>query len=106
MWNKQKVLKILMIGNSFSQDTVEHMPEMAKSLGFSDYVVGNLVIGGCSINTHYNHSKSGAKAYGFLDSALRILLPSHLSDTLLLDAEAQVSEHCFAGNEPSVLFLG
>ena len=62
---KTEVLKILMIGNSFSQDTVEHMPEMAMSLGFSDYVVGNLVIGGCSINTHYNHSKSGAKAYGF-----------------------------------------
>ena len=65
MMDKSKSLRILMIGNSFSQDTVEHMPQMAKSLGFSEYIVGNLVIGGCSINTHYNHSKSGAKAYGF-----------------------------------------
>lgn len=63
---KASTLKLLMIGNSFSQDTVMWMPEIAKSLGFTDYVIGTLVIGGCTLNTHYMNSQSNAAEYEFL----------------------------------------
>lgn len=52
-----RTLKLLMIGNSFSQDTVNWLPQIAKSVGFTNVVIGNLVIGGCTLNTHYNNSQ-------------------------------------------------
>lgn len=63
---KATTLKLLMIGNSFSEDTVMWMPEIAKSLGFTDYMIGTLVIGGCTLNTHYLNSQSNAAKYEFL----------------------------------------
>ena len=62
---KGKSLKLLMIGNSFSQDTVNWLPGLAKSVGFTDIIIGNLVIGGCTIATHYANSQSNATAYEF-----------------------------------------
>ena len=38
---------------------------MAQSLGFEDFVIGSLYIGGCSVKTHYENSQSGAEAYDF-----------------------------------------
>ena len=63
---KATTLKLLMIGNSFSQDTVMWMPEIAQSLGFTEYVIGTLVIGGCTLNTHYMNSQSNAADYEFV----------------------------------------
>ena len=65
---KATTLKILMIGNSFSQDTVMWMPAIAKSLGFTDIAVGTLVIGGCTLETHYQKAKNNEAAYEFLYS--------------------------------------
>ena len=62
---KGKTLKLLMIGNSFSQDTVNWLPGIAKAVGFTDIVIGNLVIGGCTVATHYANSQSNAAAYEF-----------------------------------------
>jgi len=64
---KRQTLKLLMIGNSFSQDTVNWLPQIANSLGFQsqDIVIGNLVIGGCTLATHYANSQSNAAAYEF-----------------------------------------
>lgn len=64
---KRQTLKLLMIGNSFSQDTVHWLPQLASSLGFQsqDVVIGNLVIGGCTLATHYANSQSNAAAYEF-----------------------------------------
>ncbi|MBO5737240.1 MAG: DUF4886 domain-containing protein [Clostridia bacterium] len=63
--NKATTLKLLMIGNSFSQDTVEWMPQIAKSLGFTDIVIGNLMIGGCTLETHYQNVQNNAALYLF-----------------------------------------
>lgn len=64
---KRQTLKLLMIGNSFSQDTVNWLPQIASSLGFQsqDIVIGNLVIGGCTLATHYANSQSNAAEYEF-----------------------------------------
>ena len=63
---KATTLKILMIGNSFSQDTVMWMPGIAKSLGFTDIEVGTLVIGGCTLATHYQNAMNNSAQYEFL----------------------------------------
>ncbi len=58
-------VKLLMIGNSFSQDTVQWMGQIAKSAGYSDILIGNLVIGGCDIEKHYGNAINNSRAYTF-----------------------------------------
>ena len=58
-------IKLLMIGNSFSQDTVTWMGQIAKSAGYTDILIGNLVIGGCDIETHYGNALSNERKYTF-----------------------------------------
>lgn len=65
MVQKGATLKLLMIGNSFSQDTVNWLPQIAKNVGFTDIVIGNLVIGGCTVATHYANSQNNAASYEF-----------------------------------------
>ena len=45
------MVKILAIGNSFSQDATRYMKEIAQSMGLEMLVV-NLYIGGCSLEQH------------------------------------------------------
>ena len=61
----QDVIRVLAIGNSFSEDVVEqHVHELGKAQG-STIVVGNLYIGGCSIQKHLNNLRSESKAYRY-----------------------------------------
>lgn len=58
-----KVIKVLAIGNSFSQDAVEqYLYELAAAQGDS-LVIGNAYIGGCSIDTHYGNLLNKKPAY-------------------------------------------
>ena len=63
--NDGKSIKILFVANSFGDDTVEHMPEIAKSAGYLDIEIGNLYIGGCSIDKHYNNLLNDSAEYSF-----------------------------------------
>ena len=58
-------IKLLMIGNSFSQDTVTWMADIAKSAGYTDILIGNLVIGGCDIEKHYGNALDNSRVYTF-----------------------------------------
>lgn len=64
-WYKDGELKILMIGNSFSDDTSYHLWKIAHSAGVDNVTVGNLYIGGCSIDTHFENATKTAKAYEY-----------------------------------------
>ncbi|MGH4052818.1 MAG: DUF4886 domain-containing protein [Clostridium sp.] len=55
-------VKILAIGNSFSQDATHYLYKLAKADGI-DALVVNLYIGGCSIETHWHNIESDAKLY-------------------------------------------
>ena len=57
--------KILAIGNSFSDDAMEHLAEILVGEGYTDFILGNLYIGGCSMDGHAARIKSGAKDYSF-----------------------------------------
>ncbi|HCE47879.1 MAG TPA: DUF4886 domain-containing protein [Prevotellaceae bacterium] len=59
------VLKVLAIGNSFSEDAVEqYLYELAAAQGDS-LVIGNAYIGGCSIDRHWNNAQSGKADYEY-----------------------------------------
>ena len=57
--------KILAIGNSFSDDAMEHLAEILVGEGYTDFILGNLYIGGCSMDGHKARIDSGAKDYSF-----------------------------------------
>ena len=57
--------KILAIGNSFSVDAMQHLWEILNGEGYTDFVLGNLYIGGCSIDGHKARIESGAADYTF-----------------------------------------
>ena len=60
-----RTLKILAVGNSFSQDAVEqYLWELFDAAGI-DVVIGNLFIGGCTLERHWNNAQSGAAAYAY-----------------------------------------
>jgi hypothetical protein len=54
-----------MIGNSYSDDTAEYLPEIAKDFDFGEVEFGVLYIGGCNIQKHYENSQTGYKSYEF-----------------------------------------
>lgn len=62
---KSGEIKILFIGNSFSDDTAEYMPDVLKNLGYTNVEIGNLVIGGCEIDTHYYNAIYSYPNYEF-----------------------------------------
>lgn len=57
-------MKILSIGNSFSQDAHKYLHGIAKADGF-DLKTVNLYIGGCALRTHYLNMLDDVSAYGF-----------------------------------------
>ena len=61
----QKPIKILAIGNSFSEDAIEqYLHELAAAEGI-ETVIGNLYIGGCSLERHVNNIRDNAPAYDY-----------------------------------------
>lgn len=63
-WQAQdNTLKILAIGNSFSIDGMEYVYQIARNLGVEEIKLGNLYIGGCTLNTHWNNLQTGNPAY-------------------------------------------
>ena len=56
--------KILMIGNSFGQDSLRYLYGIYRAVG-KDVKVVNLYIGGCSLYHHYRNMLSEEKAYSY-----------------------------------------
>ena len=65
--NPANKLKVLMIGNSFADDTINYAYEIAKSMGIPEenILVADIYIGGCSLATHWSNAQSNAAAYRF-----------------------------------------
>lgn len=58
-------MKILSIGNSFSQDAQRYFKDVCKSSGIKNVQCVNLYIGSCSLERHYLNIKGDIAAYGF-----------------------------------------
>ena len=60
-----KIIKILAIGNSFSEDAIENYLYELGAAENINFIIGNAYIGGCSLERHYNNSQSNEAAYAF-----------------------------------------
>lgn len=61
----QRVVKILTIGNSFSEDAVEnYLYELASEAGHT-VMIGNMYIGGCNLERHWENASGNLPAYQF-----------------------------------------
>lgn len=66
-------MKILALGNSFSEDATAYLEHLAPAL-----YVRNLHIPGCSLETHAAHLAAGDKAYVFQEHG-RAVQPEHVA---------------------------
>jgi hypothetical protein len=58
------MIRILAIGNSFSQDAAAYLHDIAKADG-TELKIVNLYIGGCSLKTHWQNIEEDAAAYDY-----------------------------------------
>ena len=58
-------LKVLTIGNSFSDDAMEYVYKIAKEAGIAHVVLGNLRASNCSLAMHVSYAKSNSNSYMF-----------------------------------------
>ncbi len=61
-------LRILAIGNSFSDDGMEHLPAILADLGVENVELARLYVGGCTLERHYNFYNNEEAAYIFYHS--------------------------------------
>lgn len=81
---KVRVMKVLSIGNSFSQDSQRYLHQIAKNEGVALKCV-NLYIGGCSLQTHYMNMTENKAAYSFELNGESLGLPVSIADALRSD---------------------
>lgn len=60
-----KTLKVLAVGNSFSNNTTEYLYDIAKAEGLTDVVIGRLYISGCTLAKHVENAQNNAAAYTY-----------------------------------------
>ena len=60
-----KSMYILAFGNSFSWDAMEYLYQILQEMGYKDIFLGNLYIGGATLQIHANNIASSAKAYQY-----------------------------------------
>ncbi|HRS23719.1 MAG TPA: DUF4886 domain-containing protein [Paludibacteraceae bacterium] len=68
---QKEPIKILAIGNSFSDDAVEYLDELAIADSVP-LIVGNLYIGGCSLERHWKNATELLPDYSYRKSNLGI----------------------------------
>jgi len=61
----EKTLKVLSIGNSFSQDAQRWIYQVAVDAGYEDVIFANLYWGGCSLWQHWSNAKSDYAGYEY-----------------------------------------
>ncbi len=63
--NPPKLIKILAIGNSFSVDAMKYLYQILENAGVKKIILGNLYIGGCSLEKHLENAKADNSAYTY-----------------------------------------
>ncbi|MBQ1952605.1 MAG: DUF4886 domain-containing protein, partial [Alistipes sp.] len=64
LWAQEPV-RILAVGNSFAQDAVEqNLHELAAAEGIQT-IIGNMYIGGCSLERHLNNARENRADYAY-----------------------------------------
>ena len=78
-------MKVLAIGNSFSQDATRYLHQVAKADGYCMKAV-NLYIGGCPLWLHYKNINNDNRAYEFgfngIDTGMKVSIKDALENDL------------------------
>lgn len=61
-------LRILAVGNSFSDDGTEYLPGLLEAAGIHNVIVARLYIGGCSLERHCEEYSKGLHNYIYFKS--------------------------------------
>ena len=61
----QDSIRILAIGNSYSDDAMWYLYDLLKQAGYEYVKLGNLYIGSCTLQIHAQNIAAGAKAYTY-----------------------------------------
>lgn len=78
------MIKVLAIGNSFSQDATHYLYQIAAADGV-DLKVGNLYIGGCSLERHWNNIQTEAAEYLYEENGYSTEKYVSVQDALQMD---------------------
>lgn len=62
---KDKVIKVLAIGNSFSEDAIEQNLYEIAAAGGKSIIIGNLYIGGCTLERHVTNIRGDLPKYRY-----------------------------------------
>ena len=62
---QDKSISILAIGNSFSVDAMEYLYGILNEMGYEEISLGNLYIGGCTLETHANNFTNNSASYTY-----------------------------------------
>ena len=60
-----KSFRLLSVGNSFSVDAQEYLYGIAKDMGYDNIILGNLYVGGCSLQGHHNYFVNERNSYTY-----------------------------------------
>ncbi len=90
-------MKILAIGNSFSEDATYYLKKIADSAG-TDVTVVNLYIGGCTLQTHAENILADAAAYRYEENGLYTPRMASIRETLQEDTWDIVTVQQQSGN--------
>ena len=61
-------LRILAIGNSFSDDATQYLPDLLEAAGIHNVILGRLYIGGCTLERHCKEYETDGHEYVYLKS--------------------------------------
>ena len=75
-------MRILTIGNSFSEDATRYLSQIARSQG-ENFEVVNLMIGGCSLERHYRNMLDDKKDYFLMFNGVNTWFFMTLREALL-----------------------
>ena len=83
---KERTIKVLAIGNSFSWDAVEQNLHQIAAADGTTLVIGNMYIGGCSIDRHVRNLKADLPEYRYMkisaDGSKKVTEPFRLSQAI------------------------
>lgn len=65
---KPDTLKVLGLGNSFTDDGMEYLPDLLEAAGIKNVVLGRLYIGGCTLERHCREYDKSGNAYIYYKS--------------------------------------
>jgi hypothetical protein len=73
----RRTFKLLAVGNSFSDNSLEYVYQVLNSFGVSDIVVANLSLANCDIETHANNAATDANKYVYRKNTTGSFVDTH-----------------------------